>query len=74
MIKKLIKVGESQAVTIPAAYLQFWHRLGKEIREFELEINKKIVLTPILTDIKEETKSCYDTQNGVNLPLDEERN
>ena len=57
IIKKLVQVGGSKALIIPNSYLNYWQLKGKEIHEFSVVINKKIVLEPIFTDIpKQEPK------------------
>jgi len=50
--KKLVKVGDSRAVIIPNSYLDYWQLKGKKILGFELEVNKKLILAPILEDIE----------------------
>jgi len=51
--KKLVQVGGSRAIIIPNSYLKYWKLKGKTINEFGLEINKKLILEPILEDITE---------------------
>lgn len=55
--KKLVQIGGSKAIIIPSSYLDYWQMKGKEIHEFGMEINRKIVLEPIFTDVpKQEPK------------------
>lgn len=50
--KKLVKVGDSRAIIIPNSYLDYWRLKGKNIVGFELVVNKKLILAPILEDIE----------------------
>lgn len=55
--KKLFQIGNSKALIIPKSYLDYWQLKGKEIHEFGMKMNRKIVLEPIFTDIpKQEPK------------------
>jgi len=67
ILKKLIKINESKAVVIPYSYFKFYRSMGKEINEVSLEIDKKIILEPILVDIKTEEKNCNynDIKNKI---------
>jgi antitoxin component of MazEF toxin-antitoxin module len=48
IIKKLIVVGDSKAVTIPATWLQFAEeQKHKKIVAIAMEINGKLILSPI---------------------------
>jgi len=47
-------MGNSKAIIIPVAYLKYWQMRGKKIREFDVEISKKILLSPIFEDIPNE--------------------
>ncbi len=43
MIRKLIKVGDSKAVTIPPDWLEYYKRkFGQEVVEVEMELNGEI--------------------------------
>ena len=43
MIRKLIQVGSSKAVTIPPDWLEFYKRkFGREVEEVEMELNGEI--------------------------------
>jgi len=53
LIKRLISVGDSRAVTIPKSYLQFHEKKnGKKISKVGMEINGKIVIWPILQELE----------------------
>jgi hypothetical protein len=58
LIKNLIKISHSKALIIPHNYLEYYKLQGKEINQFRLDINKKIILTPIFEEIPE---SNHDT-------------
>ena len=59
IIKKLVQIGTSKAIIIPSAYLEYWRMKGKTICEFGVDINKKIVLTPIFKVMAEEDKTGH---------------
>lgn len=43
MIRKLIKVGDSKAVTIPPDWLEYYKRkFGRDVEEVEMELNGEI--------------------------------
>jgi antitoxin component of MazEF toxin-antitoxin module len=49
LIQKVITVGDSRAVTIPATWLSYYEReIGCRIREVAVEVNGKITISPIL--------------------------
>ena len=54
--RKLISVGTSKAVVIPHDYLDYYRKQGKIINEVGLEINDKIIISPIFIDIEQESK------------------
>jgi antitoxin component of MazEF toxin-antitoxin module len=46
MIRKLIKIGDSRAVTIPPKWLEFYRRkFGQDVVEVEMELNGEIKVT-----------------------------
>jgi antitoxin component of MazEF toxin-antitoxin module len=56
LIRKIIQVGTSKAVTIPKSWLEFFtKRNGQPINYVGMEINDKITIWPIL---KEWESSC----------------
>lgn len=57
ILKRLIKINESKAVVIPYNYFEYYRRKGKEIHEVSLEINEKIIITPIFENVKESNKN-----------------
>ena len=51
LIHKLIRVGDSRAVTIPKTWLEYHEKKnGREIFKVGMELNGKIVIWPILKD------------------------
>ncbi len=49
LIKRVIQVGDSHAVTIPKTWLEYYERQsGQKIREVAVEVNGKLVIRPIL--------------------------
>jgi hypothetical protein len=58
--RKLISVGKSKAVVIPHDYLDYYRKQGKIINEVGLEINDKIIISPIFIDIEQECKINVD--------------
>jgi antitoxin component of MazEF toxin-antitoxin module len=49
LIQKLIRVGDSHAVTIPKTWLLYYEKQnGQKIREVAVEINGKLIISPIL--------------------------
>ena len=45
MLRKLIKVGDSRAVTIPPDWLEYYRRkFGQEVVEVEMELNGEITI------------------------------
>lgn len=51
MVRKVVGIGRSRAIIIPRSYLNFWKLQGRVIRQVELEITDKILITPILEEI-----------------------
>ena len=55
-VRKVIRVGNSLAVTIPRRWLLYYERKnGQKIREVSLEINSKLTISPILKVPKHES-------------------
>ena len=51
LIRKLIQVGGSRAVTIPSTWLDYHEKKnGQTIKKVGIEINGKIVIWPILKE------------------------
>ena len=51
LIRKLIQVGGSRAVTIPVTWIQYYEKMsGQKIRKVGMEIDGKIVIWPILKE------------------------
>jgi antitoxin component of MazEF toxin-antitoxin module len=51
LIRKLIKVGGSRAVTIPATWIQYHEKMNtQKIQKIGMEIDGKIVIWPILKE------------------------
>jgi antitoxin component of MazEF toxin-antitoxin module len=57
LIQKLIQVGDSRAVTLPKTWLNYYERkTGKRIKEVTLEVNGKIIIQPLLSELTESEK------------------
>jgi len=54
LLYKVLKVGNSKAVIIPAQFFDYWHKQGKEIREVGMEIDGEIIIRPIFIDIEKQ--------------------
>jgi hypothetical protein len=49
LIRKVIEVGTSRAVTIPKDWLQFYEKeFGKPIEEVAIEVNKVLKIMPLI--------------------------
>jgi antitoxin component of MazEF toxin-antitoxin module len=49
IIRKILKVGNSKAVSLPKSWLEFYERdNGLEIKEVAIEVDKVLIITPIL--------------------------
>jgi len=54
IIRKIIQVGTSRAISIPKSWLDYYEReTGVEIKEVAMEVNKILTITPILKNKKE---------------------
>lgn len=75
ILKKLITIGESKAIVIPRAYLDYYESKGKIIRKVGLEIGETIVIQPIFEDVSEnESKKpkedvLSEIESHINNPL-----
>jgi hypothetical protein len=50
MIRKIIQVGTSKAISLPKSWLEFYERkTGQHITEVSIEINGKLIVQPILS-------------------------
>ena len=54
LLHKIITIGNSKAVVIPAQFFHYWLKQGKEISEVGIEIDGEIIIRPIFknTDCK----------------------
>jgi hypothetical protein len=49
LIRKIIEVGTSRAVTIPKDWLEFYEKqFGKPIEEVAIEVNKVLKIMPLI--------------------------
>lgn len=49
LIRKVIEVGTSRAVTIPKDWLEFYEKqFGKPIEEVAIEVNKVLKIVPLI--------------------------
>ncbi len=49
IIRKIVRIGNAKAVTIPKGWLMYWQRKTKEpIVEVAIEVNGEITIRPIL--------------------------
>jgi hypothetical protein len=49
LIRKVIEVGTSKAVTIPKDWLEFYEKqFGKPIQEVAIEVNKVLKIMPLI--------------------------
>jgi hypothetical protein len=49
LIRKVIEVGTSRAVTIPKDWLEFYEKqFGKPIEEVAIEVNKVLKIMPLI--------------------------
>jgi len=54
IIRKIIQVGTSRAISIPKSWLDYYEReTGVEIKEVAMEVNRILTITPILKKKKE---------------------
>ena len=66
IIKKLIKISGSRGIIIPHDYLAYYEQLkGKTINKVSIEINKKLIITPIFDDIKQ-SNVCKESNRLTN--------
>ena len=61
--RKIIKVGHSRAMTLPATWIQYYeNEAGEELREVAVEVDGKLTISPIKNRRAEEkeapTKTC----------------
>jgi antitoxin component of MazEF toxin-antitoxin module len=65
LIQKIIQIGDSRAVTIPASWLAYYERQkGQTIKEVAVEVNGKLTIRPILKEAQrnEEKEQKSDNQ------------
>jgi len=54
IIRKVIQVGTSKAVSLPKSWLEYYEReIGKEIRLVAIEVDKKLEIVPYIPKEKE---------------------
>ncbi len=51
LLRKIVSIGHAKAVVIPQQYIDYYKMRGKEIKQVGMEVNKKIILTPIFEPI-----------------------
>jgi antitoxin component of MazEF toxin-antitoxin module len=57
IIRKIIQVGTSKAVSLPKSWLEFYERkYGQCIKEVSIEVNGKLTIRPFLKEPDENTK------------------
>ena len=60
IIRKIIQVGTSKAVTIPKSWYEYWRReTGHDVTEVAIEVNRVLKISPILP-----AKKKGASQNG----------
>ena len=53
LVQKIIQIGDSRAVTIPASWLAYDERQkGQTIKEVAVEVNGKLTIRPILKEVQ----------------------
>jgi len=54
MIRKIIQVGTSRAISIPKTWLDYYEKkAGVEIKEVAMEVNRVLTIKPIIPKKKE---------------------
>jgi antitoxin component of MazEF toxin-antitoxin module len=48
IIRKILKVGDSKAITLPKSWIAFLERENQEITEVTIEVDKVLTVSPIL--------------------------
>ena len=57
IIRKVIKVGNSKAVTFPASWIEFYEsETGQELREVAVEVDGSLTISPIKNRKSENVK------------------
>jgi len=51
LLHKIVTIGNSKAVIIPAQFFQYWNKQGKEIKEVGIEIDGEIIIRPIFKEM-----------------------
>lgn len=65
ILRKIIKIGQSRAITIPHDFIRYYENQGKLIKEVILEINDKgIFIQPMLEDV---VKNHCDIEKHVDI-------
>jgi len=51
LVRRIVKVGNARAVTLPKDWLDYWERqLREPIKEVGMQVNKKLIIEPFLPD------------------------
>jgi hypothetical protein len=68
--KNLIKISHSKALIIPHDYLAYYELLkGKTINKVNIEINKKLIISPIFDDINQSNNCKESNRLSNNIKL-----
>jgi hypothetical protein len=52
IIRKIIQVGSSRAISLPKSWLTFYERqYGQNIKEVSVEVNGKLIISPIIAAV-----------------------
>jgi len=51
LLHKIVSIGNSRGVIIPAQFFDYWIKQGKTIDEVGIEINNEIIIRPLFKDI-----------------------
>ena len=56
LLHKIVTIGNSKAVVIPAQFFHYWSKQGKEITEVGIEIDGEIIIRPIFKNADSKKK------------------
>jgi len=63
IIRKIIRVGASKAVSIPKSWLEYWEReSGQKIIEVAVEVDRVLTISPILPKMPDRTKEAHEKE------------
>jgi len=65
LLHKVISVGNSKAVIIPAQFFEYWIKQGKEINEVGIEIDGEIIIRPIFKDINQSKNVLSEIKDHI---------